>query len=115
MRHSNIWDKSSPDRQTLIRNCEAGCMQIVSELVREGQAMGDLPTLERMSPEEMVFGLWTALGIIDPIRSTRIHCCQLLNGFGWQPIHSVEEYLGMVDELSAEFHPQFEQIQREYR
>jgi hypothetical protein len=55
------------------------------------------------------------LGIIDPIRSTRIHCCQLLNGFGWQPIHSVEEYLGMVDELSAEFHPQFEQIQREYR
>ena len=131
MRHSNIWDKSSPDRQTLIRNCEAGCMQIVSELVREGQAMGDLPTLERMSPEEMVFGLWaitfgsqiltasspslSALGIIDPIRSTRIHCCQLLNGFGWQPIHSVEEYLEMVDELSAEFHPQFEQIQREYR
>jgi AcrR family transcriptional regulator len=131
MRQSNIWDKSSADCQTLIRNCEAGCMQIVSELVREGQTLGDLPTVERMSPEEMVFGLWAitfgsqiltasspslrALGIIDPIRSTRIHCCRLLNGFDWQPIHTVDEYLEMVDEISAEFYPQFEQIQREHR
>ena len=100
-------------------------------MVGEWQTMVKVQTLEEMAGVELVVGLGeiacgnkivtasspalSALGIIDPIRSTRIHCCQLLNGFGWQPIHSVEEYLELVDEISAEYLPQFEQIQREYR
>jgi AcrR family transcriptional regulator len=131
MRNSNIWDKSSPDRQTVIRQCEAGCMQIVAGLVRESLSHGELQSPKHLSPEEMVFGLWAitfgsqiltasspslqALGIFDPIRSTRIHCCQLLNGFGWQPILSVDEYLNLVEQIASEFFPQFEQIQREHR
>ena len=131
MRNSNIWCKSSPDRQAVIRECEAGCMQIVASLVRESLVQGDLPAIEHLSPEEMVFGLWAitfgsqiltasspslhAIGVFDPIRSTRIHCCRLLNGFGWQPLHSIDEYLGIVEKISAEFHPQFLQIQREHR
>lgn len=120
-----------PDRQAVIRECEAGCMQIVASLVRESLAQGDLPAIEHLSPEEMVFGLWAitfgsqiltasspslhSIGIFDPIRSTRIHCCRLLNGFGWQPLHSIDEYLGTVEQISAEFYPQFQQIQREHR
>ena len=131
MRNANIWDKSSSDRQSIIRECEAGCMQVVSSLVRESLADGDLPSLQQLSAEEMFFGLWAitfgsqiltasspslqALGIFDPIRSTRIHCCRLLNGFGWQPLHTVEEYLEIVDGISTEFMPLFEQIKREHR
>ncbi len=131
MRNTSIWDKSSADRQAIIRQCESGCMQIVANLVRESLTLGDLPKLNHLSAEEMVFGLWAitfgsqiltasspslqAVGVFDPTRSTRIHCCQLLNGFGWQPIHSVEEYLGIVEAISAELTPQFETIQREHR
>lgn len=131
IRNSSIWDKSSLQRQTVIRECEAGCMQIVAGLVRESLAQGELQAQKLLSPEEMVFGLWAitfgsqiltasspslqALGIIDPIRSTRIHCCQLLNGFGWQPILSVEDYLAVVEQLASQLRPPFEQIQREHR
>lgn len=131
MRNSSIWDKSSADRQAIIRECEAACMQIVASLVRESLSKRELPELEHLSAEEMVFGLWAitfgsqiltasspslrALGIIDPIRSTRIHCCRLLNGFGWKPIHDIDEYLGVVETLSNEFSPQFEEIRRGHR
>lgn len=131
MRNANIWDKSSSERQLIIRECEAGCMQVVARLVRESLAQGDLPALNHLTPEEMVFGLWAitfgsqiltasspslqALGVFDPIRTIRIHCCRLLNGFGWQPIQSESEYLKLVEEISAEYFPQFEQIQREHR
>jgi AcrR family transcriptional regulator len=144
MRHANIWDKSSSDRQACIRECEAGCMAIVAGLVREGIQSGDLPgsnqthktntastqltNTHHLSPEEMVFGLWAitfgsqilsasspslpALGVMDPIRATRVHCCTLLNGFNWQPILAVEEYLEQVEQMSAEVLPRFEEIQR---
>ncbi|MFM8573933.1 MAG: TetR/AcrR family transcriptional regulator [Pirellula sp.] len=131
IRNSNIWDKSSPERQAIIRECEAGCMKTVASLVRESRAQGDLADIEQLSPEEIVFGFWAitfgsqiltasspslqALGIANPIRSTRIHCCQLLNGFGWKPCLSVDSYLTLVEEISAEFTPQFQAIQREHR
>ncbi|MCE2811952.1 MAG: TetR/AcrR family transcriptional regulator [Planctomycetaceae bacterium] len=131
MRNANIWDKSSSERQRIIRECEAGCMQVVARLVRESLAQGELLALDHLTPEEMVFGLWAitfgsqiltasspslqALGVFDPIRTIRIHCCRLLNGFGWQPIQSEKEYLKLVEEISAEYFPQFEQIQREHR
>jgi len=144
MRHANIWDKSSTDRQACIRECEAGCMAIVAGLVREGIQTGDLPGPRQanelnttstqptytlpLSPEEMVFGLWAisfgsqiltasspslpALGVMDPIRATRVHCCTLLNGFNWQPLLAVDAYLEQVEQMSAEVLPRFEEIQR---
>lgn len=131
MRNANIWDKSSSERQVIIRECEAGCMQVVARLVRESLSQGELPALDHLTPEEMVFGLWAitfgsqiltasspslqALGVFDPIRTIRIHCCQLLNGFRWQPIQSEQEYLKTVEDISAEYYPYFEQIQREHR
>jgi AcrR family transcriptional regulator len=131
MRNANIWDKSSSERQVIIRQCEAGCMQVVARLVRESLEQGDLPALDHLSPEEMVFGLWAitfgsqiltasspsleALGVFDPIRAIRIHCCRLLNGFGWQPILDEHQYLKLVESIAAEYFPLFEQIQREHR
>jgi len=131
IRNSNIWGKSSADRQSIIRECESACMQIVADLVRESLAQQDLPNLDHLSAEEMVFGLWAitfgsqiltasspslqALGIMDPIRSTRIHCCRLLNGYGWQPIQTVDEYLETVEALWRELTEQFEEIRREHR
>jgi hypothetical protein len=55
------------------------------------------------------------LGVFDPIRAIRIHCCRLLNGFGWQPILDEHQYLKLVENIAAEYFPLFEQIQREHR
>lgn len=156
MRHANIWDKSSAERQACIRECEAGCMSLVASLVREGIESGDLPgcapasssgsatgelqasegegrntyASHSLSPEEMVFGLWAitfgsqiltasspslpALGVMDPIRSTRVHCCTLLNGFGWKPILSADVYLQWMDRLAESMVPKFQEVQREH-
>jgi AcrR family transcriptional regulator len=146
MRHANIWDKSSAQRQECIRECEAGCMAMVAGLVRQGIESGDLPGptsqspsrspndhllfSHSLSPEEMVFGLWAitfgsqiltssspslpALGVMDPIRSIRVHCCTLLNGFGWQPILCADDYLQWMDRLAETMVPKFQEVQREH-
>ena len=128
MRNANIWDKSSPERQQHIRECEASCMQIVAGLVRAALESGDLPPLQRLNPEEMVFGLWAitfgsqiltasspslpALGIANPTQSIRVHCCTLLNGYGWKPLQQIEDYLREVDILAKDFFVRFEQTRR---
>jgi AcrR family transcriptional regulator len=136
IRHANIWDKSSAARQECIRECEAGCMELVAGLVRDGIQSGDLPSLDgsspghALSPEEMVFGLWSitfgsqilsssspslpALGVMDPIRSTRVHCCTLLNGFGWRPLHSVDAYLLRIEQFAETMLPKFQAVQRDH-
>ena len=56
IRNSTIWDKSSTARQDLIRQCEGRCMSIVSGIVRDAVAHGDLKLENDLTAEEMIFG-----------------------------------------------------------
>jgi AcrR family transcriptional regulator len=105
--NSTIWGKSSQKRQDLIRHFDAQCMGAVSGVVRDAIAVGDLTLAEGISPEELVFGLWSItfgsqllaqdkpsmgeLGVPDPWRAIRWHCCTMLNGFNWHPIMDFSE------------------------
>jgi AcrR family transcriptional regulator len=130
VRNANVWDKSTQKRQDLIRQCEASCMAIVSSVIHHGIAVSELPRSDALPPEEMVFGLWainfgsqilmasspslSALGVHDPIRSIRVHCCTLLNGFDWAPHMPVENYLATSDQMNAELFPQFHSIREKH-
>ena len=130
MRNANVWDKSTQQRQDLIRRCEANCMSIVSSIIHQGILTQELPSSDLLPPEEMVFGLWAinfgsqiltasspslkALGIHDPLRSIRVHCCTLLNGFGWAPVIPVDEHLKLVDTMNEELFPKFHAIRSEH-
>ncbi len=102
--NSTIWGKSSQKRQEMIHHFDAQCMGTVSGVVRDAIAVGDLTLPENISPEELVFGLWSitfgsqtlaqdrpsvsALGVPEPWRAIRWHCSIMLNGFNWNPILS---------------------------
>ncbi len=108
IRNQSIWDKSSEQRQNLIRQCEGECMGIVAAIVRDAVARQELSIPESLTPEELVFGFWAinygsqiltysspslpAIGINDPCNAIRVHCCTLLNGLAWQPIMMPAEY-----------------------
>lgn len=130
MRNANVWDKSTQKRQDVIRQCEADCMAIVASLVHDGIAAKELVSSESLPPEEMVFGLWainfgsqiltasspslSSLGIHNPMRAIRVHCCTLLNGFGWQPVIAIEEHLLAVARMTEELFPQFHAIRTKH-
>ena len=108
IRNQSIWDKSSAQRQNLIRQCEGECMAIVAGIVRDAVSRKELLIPDSLTPEELVFGFWAinygsqilthsspslpAIGINDPCNAIRVHCCTLLNGFAWQPNMMHAEY-----------------------
>lgn len=117
LRNEVIWDKSSEKRQQLVRRCELNCMQIVSGIVRDAVAAGDLTLPPNMAVEEFVFGFWSLtygshyiaasspslvdVGVAQPLLSIRYHCWTLMNGYGWLPMMSfedVESFRSMVVE-----------------
>lgn len=101
LRFSVIWEKSSTRRHQLIKTCEYRAMSIVSGIVRDAVAAGDLVLPDQLSAEAFVFGFWSLtygshalidsspslpdIGIADPVRTIRFHAWTLMNGYRWLP------------------------------
>jgi AcrR family transcriptional regulator len=123
IRNQGIWDKSTEQRQNLIRQCEGRCMEIVAAIVHAAIVNNDLQLPDTMSAEEFVFGFWAinygsqiltytspslpALGINSPANAIRIHCCTLLNGFHWQPLMDYVTYSQQMANLMERLTPIF--------
>jgi AcrR family transcriptional regulator len=130
MRNHSVWEKSSLQRQNLIRQCEGQCMAIVSGIVRDAVSNGALVVPPTMTPEEMVFGFWAitfgcqiltasspslaALGVHDPTRAIRVHCANLFTGFDWKPSLSLPEHLQRADELASQLTPALERLRQKH-
>jgi AcrR family transcriptional regulator len=131
MRTLSVWEKSSQQRQNLIRQCESQCMTIVANIVRDGIHEGALRVPTDMTHEEFVFGFWAltvgnqiliasspslpALGIHNPTRAIRIHCATLLSGFAWHPILSQTEHLRLAEQMAESLMPQLYALRTEHR
>lgn len=106
----SVREKTSAQRQQVIHTCEIQCMGIVTGVVRDAIAHGDLTLPEDITPERLVFGLWALttgayglaftsqslpqIGITDPYAIVRTHVCHLLDGYDWNPLsatHDVDE------------------------
>jgi AcrR family transcriptional regulator len=118
IRASSIWEKTSEEGRRTMRACESRCIGIVSGIVREGMAAGDIALPDSLSPEDLVFGLWSTtfggysiiatsdslveLGIRDPFEAIRQNITRVLDGYGWRPLSSEHDYDQVGARISQE-------------
>jgi AcrR family transcriptional regulator len=106
---SSVRSKCSPENQVRLSTCEARCPQITAGIVRDAVSQGDLLLPKAVSPEQLVFGLWSMYfgalflmssdieleskgGIPDPMTALRRASASLLDGYGWKPLSSKWDY-----------------------
>ncbi len=118
IRINSIWEKTSEKRQKTMRSCESRCMAIISGVVRDAIAHGELSLPNDRSPEDVVFGLWsinigafailsssdslTEIGINDPLAALRANSNQMLDGYGWKPLSADVDYFSLLEEVKSE-------------
>ena len=118
MRINSVWEKTSEQRRKLMRTCETRCMTIVSGIVRDAIAHGDLDLPKGRTPEDLVFGLWSIntgafaiisssdslqeLGVTSPIGALRLNQDRILDGYNWTPLSSTVDYSSLIDTLKQE-------------
>lgn len=127
VRLSSIWEKTSEKRQDVMRTCEHACIGIVSGIVRDAVAHGDLVLPGEMTPEGMVFGLWSIsfgsytlmstsaplldIGIQEPTLAIRGCINQMLDGFGWKALSTEHDYEAVFQKaLTETFADEYEQL-----
>ncbi len=121
IRSASLWEKTSEERRDLMRRCEVGCLAVVGGVVRDGLAQGDLELPPEMSPEDLVFGMWSChlgafsiistsqslpeIGIAQPVAALRLATTMLLDGYRWRPLSSEHDYSAVLNRVDEEvFH-----------
>jgi AcrR family transcriptional regulator len=106
---SSVREKCSPENQTRLTTCEARCPQIAAGIVRDAISQGDLVLPKGVSPEHLVFGLWSMYfgglflmssdidlqkkgGVTEPMNALRRAAEALLDGYGWKPLSTKWDY-----------------------
>ena len=113
--------KTSDERQRHLQTGEHRCMAVVSGIIRDAIAQGDLVPPVWSSPEKLTFGLWAMtfgaymlmtsdlpleiLGIGDPRATLRGNSHALLDGFGWHPLSSEWDYEQTYARIRKEVFP----------
>ncbi|MEZ6131427.1 MAG: TetR/AcrR family transcriptional regulator [Planctomycetaceae bacterium] len=131
VKSDSIWDKTTEERRSLVKTCQMQCVGIVAGIVRDGIAQDHLTLPDDMSPEALVFGLWsmtegaysiigtsdavTELGIGDPFPAIRQHIHRLLDGFGWTPLSRDLDFTGVAKKvLEQVFAFEFAELKQEW-
>jgi AcrR family transcriptional regulator len=97
-----VWGAASPERRSQALAAGAPIEALVSNIVSDAVATGELPADLDMAPLELALGTWTlcmgmhdlvhAEGVLEghdvrqPYRLLFKHLNHLLNGYGWQPL-----------------------------
>ena len=127
IRSSSIWEKTSEKRRRSMHASESRCIGIVAGIVRDAIANGHLELTEEVTPEDLVFGLWSLTfgaysiiatsdaledhGVGDPYEAVRRNVNMVLDGYGWSPVSTKHDYMGLFERLAKEVFPnEFSQI-----
>lgn len=118
LRIDSIWEKTSTERRRLIKTCEMNCMAVVSGIVRDAVASEDLDLPSPVTPEDMVFGLWSIslgaqsiisssdslldLGVEQPDATLMRHIHHLLDSYGWKPLSTEFDYASLEPRIDRE-------------
>jgi len=127
IRSASIWEKTSENRRQSMHASESRCMGIVAGVVRDAVAHGHLQLSEELTPEDLVFGLWSQTfgaysiiatsdrleehGVRDPYRTVLRNINMTLDGYQWTPLSTDYDYLALVDRILNEvFSNEFQRI-----
>jgi len=127
VRLTSIWEKTSEKRQNVMHTCEQTCMSVVSGVVRDGIARKELELPDGMTPEQLVFGLWSInfgsntlmvtsnslaeVGIEEPNSAIRSCISGMLDGFQWKPLSYERDYQEVYQKALKEVFPdEFRQL-----
>ena len=118
IRLDSVWEKTSEKRRSVIRDCEVSCIGIAAGLVRDAVAGNDIELPDSMTPEDVVFGLWSltsggysivltsdrlqALGISEPYEIIREHTSVMLDGFNWKPLSGDFDRNSVIERIDQE-------------
>ena len=124
LQNESIRGKASSYFQSKMQAGQKQNMDIVVAVIREGISDGDLSLPPGVSPEGVVFGLWTGsfgayvlmswevpfegLGIKDPRRALRQNVQAILDGFGWHPLSKDWDYEDTRKHIHKEVFPEEE-------
>lgn len=121
VKSDSIWDKTTEERRSLVKTCQMQCVGIVAGIVRDGIAQNHVTLPEGMTPESLVFGLWSMtegaysliatsdavkeLGITDPFRAIRMNIHSTVDGFGWTPLSRDLDYHETMEQVIKSVFP----------
>jgi AcrR family transcriptional regulator len=106
---SSVRSKCGDENQARLATSEAKCPQIAAGIVRDAIAQGDLVLPKGLSPEQLVFGLWSMYfgglflmssevdlerrgGVAEPMNALRRSAAAVLDGYGWKPLSTEWDY-----------------------
>lgn len=129
VKSDSIWDKTTEERRTLVKSCQMQCVGIVAGIVRDGMAQGHVTLPEGMTPEAVVFGLWSLtegaysivatsdavaeLGLSEPFPAIRKNIHMMLDGFGWKPRSTERNFDEAMEKIVTEvFSDEFSRLKQ---
>lgn len=124
---ASIRDKTSEERQSLLQRCSDRLTAIMTGIIRDAIAQGDLELPPWSSPEKVTFGLWSmafgahmlmaadkphdALGIEDSREALYGNYHALLDGINWQPLTRDWDYQATFERIRKEiFYDEFREL-----
>jgi AcrR family transcriptional regulator len=123
IRSTSLWEKTSQARQMAMQTCETACVSTVGRVIYEAIDVGDLLLPAEITPEELVFGLWSMhfgaftilatsnhaslgqLGIVQPHDAIHHNIQMMLDGYQWRPLSTEHDYQQTLARIQAEVFP----------
>ncbi|MBL8815473.1 MAG: helix-turn-helix transcriptional regulator [Planctomyces sp.] len=124
VRSGTVWEKANSEKRIAASHMNGQATGIVAGVVRDAIVQGDLEFPADVKPEEFVFGVWSLIEggfsihsnsgrLWQPMtkqsgRILRLSAWRLLDGFGWKPLSTGEEFSDQTESIlkelfSAEF------------
>ncbi len=113
--------KTSDQRRESLQQKEVACMAVVTGIVRDAIAVGDLVLPEGTTPESLVFGMWMVtygglsiaaakpelehLDVGDSFEVLRRTQNAVLDGYGWKPLSHAWDYEASRERAMKEVFP----------
>jgi AcrR family transcriptional regulator len=108
IKHRSLRGKVGAELVARLDGCEQTCSDILSGVVREGVAAGDVALPAGFEPGHLAFGLWamswgsytltlmdfdlSKLEVADSFALLDRHCHALLDGYGWRPLYADHDW-----------------------
>jgi len=112
-----VMDKVSAESQAEHDKLEHGLVGLVSSVVKAAMDAGELPKHKKLTPPEIVFGLWSMsmggqllqasdlplqdFGVENPGLTLLRTVSATLDGYGWQPQHSESHFQKQLKKLEG--------------